>query len=111
MTLAAVLENFVPPFPADMLIRFGGLVIGHAGAPICLAALVVWLGKVAGALAVYGLGRPYGPQFLSGLWGRVLLRPRQLVSLTAFYRRYGIGVIFVSRFLPFVRAVVPVSTT
>jgi alkaline phosphatase len=37
-----------------------------------------------------------------------MLQPRQLASLDAFYRRYGFSVIFVSRFLPMFRALVPV---
>lgn len=108
MALAAALENLVPPVPADAVILFGGFLLGRAGGQVWLAALVVWLSNVAGALLVYGAGRRYGMRFFAGRWGRVLLRPGQLSSLAAFYRRYGFAVIFVSRFLPVFRAVVPV---
>src|SRR5690606_19160588 len=40
--------------------------------------------------------------------GRMILHPGQIERLSAFYRRFGIGVVFVSRFLPMFRAVVPV---
>jgi hypothetical protein len=40
-------------------------------------------------------------------WGRLILQPQQLQKLDDFYRRRGTIVIFVSRFLPMFRAVVP----
>ncbi|HLL47127.1 MAG TPA: VTT domain-containing protein, partial [Longimicrobiaceae bacterium] len=39
--------------------------------------------------------------------GRLILQPQQLQKLDDFYRRRGTIVIFVSRFLPMFRAVVP----
>ncbi len=108
MALAAMLENLVPPVPADLVILFGGFLLGQAGERIWLAALLVWLNNVAGALVVYGLGRRYGMRFFAGRWGRMLLRPAQLAELAGFYQRYGLLVIFVSRFLPVFRAVVPI---
>jgi len=108
MAVAALLENLVPPVPADVVILFGGFLLGQAGGRVWLAALLVWLSNVAGALVVYGIGRRYGMRFFAGRWGRMLLRPGQLSALAAFYARYGFAVIFVSRFLPVFRAVVPI---
>lgn len=106
--LAAALENLVPPIPADVVVLFGGVLAGRGGADVFLVFLAVWLCNVGGALLVYGFGRRHGPRFFEGGWGRLLLRPRQLVRLNDFYRRFGFGVILVSRFLPMFRAVVPV---
>jgi membrane protein DedA with SNARE-associated domain len=106
--LAAALENLVPPIPADMVILFGGFLVGKGGGRLWLAFLVVWLCNVAGALLVYGIGRRYGVDFFAGRLGRYLLQPRQLASLSAFYHRYGFGVLFLSRFLPMFRSIVPV---
>lgn len=104
----AALENIVPPIPADVVVVFGALLAARGGARPEWVFLCVWGSNVAGALVVYGLGRRYGLSFFRGRWGRLLLNPRQLVGLSAFYRRYGVGVILVSRFLPMFRAVVPV---
>lgn len=104
----ALAENLVPPVPADVVALFGGLLAGRGDARLPLVFLVVWGANVAGALLVYLVGRRYGAEFFAGRWGRMLLRPQQLESLDAFYRRFGFGVIFVSRFLPMFRAVVPV---
>lgn len=108
LALAAGLENVIPPIPADVIVLFGGLLAGRGMAEPALVFPAVWIGNVAGALLVYGIGRRHGFGFFQGRWGRLLLKPGQLERLSAVYRRYGFGVIFVSRFLPMFRAVVPV---
>lgn len=106
--LFAGLENIVPPVPADVIALAGGFLAGRGVIDPWLAFLVVWLANVGTALLTYGLGRRYGPGFFSGRIGRIILQPGQLSRLAAFYGRYGARVIFVSRFLPGFRAVVPV---
>jgi membrane protein DedA with SNARE-associated domain len=106
--LVAALENLVPPIPADMVILLGGFLVGQGAGRLWLAFLVVWSCNVAGALLVYGVGRRYGAGFFAGRLGRYLLQPRQLASLSMFYHRYGFGVLFLSRFLPVFRSLVPV---
>jgi membrane protein DedA with SNARE-associated domain len=105
--LVAALENIVPPIPADVVILFGGFLAGQGAAPLWSVFLAVWIGNVTGALVVYAAGRMYGARFFAGRIGRLLLRPRQLASLSGFYQQYGFGVIFVSRFMPVFRSVVP----
>lgn len=104
----SALENVVPPVPADVVVVFGGVLAGQGIAQPAAVFLVVWLSNVAGALLVYAVGWRYGPAFFSGRLGALLLNPGQLRRLGHFYRRYGFGIIFVSRFLPMFRAVVPV---
>jgi membrane protein DedA with SNARE-associated domain len=70
--------------------------------------LATWGGNVATALIVYGSARRFGPQFFSRGPGSRLLRPRQLHRLAVFYQRWGPWAIFITRFLPGFRAVVPV---
>jgi membrane protein DedA with SNARE-associated domain len=108
LALVAALENLVPPIPADVVILFGGFLVGQGASRLWLAFLVVWLSNVGGALFVYRLGSTYGPGFFSGRLGQYLLKPRQLASLNTLYHRFGFAVIFLSRFLPVFRSVVPV---
>jgi membrane protein DedA with SNARE-associated domain len=103
----ALVENVFPPVPADVVALFGGFLAGHGGADAWGVFLVVWLSNVIGALFVYWVGRTYGARFFATHWGGYLLRPHQVRKLDAFYRRRGTVVIFVSRFLPMFRAVVP----
>lgn len=104
---AAALENLIPPIPADVVILLGGFLAGHGAARVWAVFLVVWLSNVAGAMLVFAIGRRYGAGFFSGRWGRMVLQRHQLDSLDGLYRRHGFLVIFVSRFLPMFRAVVP----
>ena len=106
--LFATLENLVPPVPADVVVLFGSVLAARGGARLELVFLVVWLCNDAGAMIVYFVGRHYGAAFFEGRWGRLLLKPGQVESLSGFYQRWGFWVIFVSRFLPMFRAVVPV---
>jgi membrane protein DedA with SNARE-associated domain len=103
----AALENIVPPVPADVIVLFGGLLAGRGRLDPWTVFFVVWSANVFGALLVYGVGRRYGPGFFAGRVGGMLLRPRQVVALGSFYQRFGFSVIFLSRFLPMFRAVVP----
>lgn len=106
--LAAGLENIVPPIPADVVVVVGSGLAVRAGTHLVLLFLAVWIGNVGGALLVYLLGRRYGMRFFHGRIGRFLLRPGQLEAVNRAYHRYGFVMIFLSRFLPMFRAVVPV---
>lgn len=106
--VAAGVENVVPPIPADVVVLVGSVLATQAGAHLGLLFLAVWIGNVVGALLVYGVGRRYGFAFFQGRLGRLLLRPEQIATVGVFYRRFGFPVIFLSRFLPMFRAIVPV---
>jgi membrane protein DedA with SNARE-associated domain len=106
--LGAALENVVPVIPADTFVILGGFIAAQGRADPVAVFFATWGGNVATALIVYGLAWRHGPQFFSGGSGRRLLKPRQLHRLAVFYRRWGPGAIFLTRFLPGFRAVVPV---
>ena len=104
----AALENIVPPVPADVIALFGGFLAGQGVVDPWAAFLIVWTSNVASALLVYWGGRRYGVGFFQGRIGRMILHPRQMEKLSHFYTKHGMKVIFVSRFLPAFRAVVPI---
>lgn len=104
----AAIENVFPPVPADVVALTGGFLAGRGAVNPWIAFLIVWLANVAGALLVYGIGKRYGAGFFRSRFGRILLHPDQLDKLSRLYDKHGVKVIFVSRFLPAFRAVVPV---
>ncbi|MCJ7627348.1 MAG: DedA family protein, partial [Longimicrobiales bacterium] len=57
---------------------------------------------------VYWLGIRLGRPFFQVGLGRHLLNPAQLRRLGTFYQRWGLPAIFFARFLPGLRAMVPV---
>jgi len=66
-----------------------------------------WIPNVASAAGTYWIARTVGRDFAATATGRRLLPPATLAALERSYRRHHVWAIFVSRFLPGYRAVVP----
>lgn len=108
--VGAALENFIPAVPADTFVALGGLLAGAGvgGLEVGWVFLGTWTFNAGGALLIYGLSHKYGRPFFEDGLGRHLLRPHQMERVAAFYHRWGTPAIFFSRFLPGIRAVVPI---
>ena len=106
--VGAAVENVLPVVPADTFVVFGGFVAGLGAGHPAAVFLSVWGLNVAGAMAVYWIGRRHGPRFFREGAGRHLLAAGQMGRLEAFYARWGVAAIFAGRFLPGFRALVPV---
>jgi len=99
-------ENFFPPFPSDAVIAFGSFLADRAHGSPFTVFLLAWFGNVAGAGVTYTLGRRFG--------AKVFLRrieryagPDAEDRIKKLHKKYGFTGLFVSRFLPGVRAIVP----
>ena len=104
--LAAAVENIFPPFPADTVVAFGSFLAARGNGSAVGSFLSTWIGNVTGAMAMYALGRRYGAEAVERRFakkgkGDAERRFRDL------YQRYGLVAIFLTRFLPGVRAIVP----
>lgn len=106
--LGAAIENVFPPIPADTFVLFGAFLATQGRADSWLVFAATLTGNVMTALMTYGLARRYGRPIFRTRVGHMILRPGQIDQIEAFYSRYGIWTIFFSRFLPGLRAVVPV---
>jgi membrane protein DedA with SNARE-associated domain/uncharacterized tellurite resistance protein B-like protein len=104
--LAAV-ENVVPPVPSDAAVALGAFLSNRGLTQPLGVFLVTWVANLAGAAAVYLVARRYGRRLFATGVGRRLLAPRSLAIIEREYLRFGVIGIFVSRFLPGIRAVVP----
>ena len=103
LAVSAAIENFFPPFPADTVVAFGSFYAARVhGSPVA-SFLATWGGNVAGAMGVYALGRRYGAGWLQRRFGEAKGREK----IEDSYRRHGVLALFLSRFLPGVRALVP----
>jgi membrane protein DedA with SNARE-associated domain len=106
--LGAAVENVVPPIPADTFVLLGAFLAESGRATPQLIFLVTWVANVGSAVGVYMLAHRFGEGFFATRIGHLLLQPRQLQEIGRFYVRWGSPAIFVSRFLPAFRAMVPV---
>jgi membrane protein DedA with SNARE-associated domain len=105
MALSAV-ENVFPPVPADTAVALGAFLARRGEISVVPLAVLCWLSNTASAAWTYFLARRHGAAFFETGWGRRLLPPTALVALQKAYAKYGVAAIFVSRFLPGVRAAV-----
>lgn len=99
-------ENFFPPFPSDAVIAFGSFLADRAHGSAITVFLLGWFGNVAGAGITYTLGRTFGSKaFLRRI--EKYAGPDAEVRIKRLHKKYGFMGLFVSRFLPGVRAIVP----
>lgn len=105
MALLAAAENIFPPIPADVLIALGAFLAARSDASPIPAFLTVLLGNVAGAMAMYAVGRKYGAAWTEK---RFHLKHKETAddSLSRLYARYGLFALAIGRFIPGVRAIV-----
>jgi membrane protein DedA with SNARE-associated domain/uncharacterized tellurite resistance protein B-like protein len=107
LALLAAVENVIPPVPSDAAVALGAFLSNRGLTTPLGVFLVTWIANLAGASAVYFVARRYGRSLFATATGRRLLAPRSLAIIEREYLRFGVAGIFVSRFLPGIRAVVP----
>ena len=104
----AAVENILPAVPADTFVVLGGFLAAVGDLHARWVFAVTWVGNVTSALLMVRVGRTHGSTFFEVGWGRKLLNPHQMRRMAVFYSRFGYMAIFLTRFLPGLRAVVPV---
>lgn len=105
MALSA-LENVFPPVPADVAVVLGAFLARRAGHSPVVVGLLCWAANTATSGALYFYARAQGRGWLETGWAARLLPPDAVRALETAYARHGMLGIFVSRFLPGVRAAV-----
>jgi membrane protein DedA with SNARE-associated domain len=106
LALFAALENVFPPLPTDTVVAFGTWLAARGEGSAVGAFLSTWLGNVAGAAAMYEVGRRHGTTWMRRKFPR-LADPQGEARLRTMYSRYGLAALVLSRFIPGVRALVP----
>lgn len=105
--ILASVENIFPPVPADTAVAIGAF-LSNAGAISAAAVFgITWAANVSSAAGVYFTARTVGRKFFTGRLGTRLLKPEAMARIERIYARHGTWGIFISRFIPGVRAVIP----
>lgn len=108
LIVGAAVENVVPAVPADTFVALGGFLSGAGDLNVWWVATGTITSNILGAIAVYRVSRTHGAGFFRRGFGKRLLLPHQMDRLSNFYDDWGVLAVFASRFLPGLRAIVPV---
>jgi membrane protein DedA with SNARE-associated domain len=106
MGLFAAVENVFPPVPADTVVALGSWLAARGQGSPLWAFLATWIGNVAGAAAMYFVGRRHGSAWMHRRFP-ALADARNERRLRELHGRYGAGALVLSRFIPGVREIVP----
>jgi membrane protein DedA with SNARE-associated domain len=108
LTMGAAIENIVPAVPADTFVALGGFLAGAGDLNVWWVAIGTITANVLGAIGVFYVSRRHGAGFFRRGFGKRLMSPHQMERMGTFYERWGVLAMFGSRFLPGLRAIVPV---
>ena len=106
--IGAAVENVIPAVPADTFVALGGFLSAFGPLDSRLIFAVTWSLNVVSALVMYRVGYTHGRPFFMQGWGQRVLKNHQMDRMARFYERWGTWAIFWTRFLPGLRAVVPI---
>ncbi len=103
MALSAT-ENVFPPVPADVAVVLGAFLSQRGETSAALVGVLCWMANTASSAAMFFYARNKGKAFFDTGWPRRLMPPRAVQALEGAYARHGVFGIFLSRFLPGLRA-------
>ena len=105
MALSA-LENVFPPVPADVAVVLGAFLAQHGLTSAPVLGALCWLANTASSAAMFFYARRRGRRFFETGWRGKLVPPEAMAAIEKAYARHGVLGIFISRFLPGIRAAV-----
>lgn len=100
------IEGVFPPMPADLLVALGSFLAARQGANLYVTIAVIVGGMSLGCSVVYWLARRYGSVWMHAQLKRFGVDSAER-QLEALYGRYGLGALFIGRFVPGLRMFVP----
>jgi membrane protein DedA with SNARE-associated domain len=106
LVVLSAVENVFPPVPADVAVVLGAFLARQGTVSAPLLGVLCWMGNTASSAAMFYYARAHGRRFFETGWPRRLMAPAAMAELEQAYARHGVYGIFLSRFLPGIRAAV-----
>lgn len=111
--LLIFIENVFPPIPSEVILLFGGALTLSTLMEVPGVILAATLGSLAGAVALYALGRGLGLDRLKTLFagrlGRILhFHSEQVEDAFEWFGRYQNRAVFICRCVPVVRSLISI---
>lgn len=104
--VATFIEGVFPPAPSDVIVAVGAFLAARRGMNLHVTIAVIVGGMTLGATVVYWFARRYGSVWMHGQLKRFGVDTAER-RLEALYGRYGLGALFLGRFVPGLRMLVP----
>lgn len=106
LALMSFIEAIFPPVPADVVVALGSFLAARQGASLYLTIAVIVGGMAVGSTLIYWIARRYGAVWMHAQLKRFGVDNAER-QLEALYGRYGLGALFIGRFVPGLRMFVP----
>ena len=106
LALVSFIEAIFPPIPADVIVALGAFLAARNEANLLITVAVIVGGMSVGATLVYWVARRYGAAWMHERLRRLGVDTAER-RLEALYGRYGLGALFIGRFVPGLRMFVP----
>lgn len=103
VALLMAIESACIPLPSEIIMPFGGYVLGTSMSKLLLVATAGALGCNIGSIPPYLLGAWGGRPAIERFGRYVLLNGHDLDRAENFFERYGGGAVLIGRLLPVVR--------
>jgi len=101
----AYIENVFPPSPSDVIVVFGGYLVGLGTIDFTLALVLTTIGSITGFMTMYKVGDWFGEAIIEKK--RFTFLPLESIhKVEEWFRKYGYWVIVANRFMSGTRAVV-----
>lgn len=101
-------ENIVPPIPGDMIVVFGGYLVGLGNLSFVMVVALSTIGGALGFMSLYCVGYQIGDAVLEP--GRLKWIPKkQVIKAQKWLTRWGYGVVAFNRFLSGFRSVISLT--
>lgn len=113
MALLIAVENLFPPIPSEVILTFGGFLTTRTALDVWWVVVWATLGAVAGALALYGVGRALGGErmraLLAGPWGKRLgFDAEAAARAAAWFEQKGAKTVLFCRCVPILRSLISI---
>lgn len=101
-------ENVIPPIPGDLVVVFGGYLVGVGTLDFWLVVLLATVGGAVGFMTMYAVGRRIGAAVFDP--DRLTWLPKkQIHDVRHWIHRWGYGVVAANRFLSGARSVIALT--
>jgi membrane protein DedA with SNARE-associated domain len=102
------LESMITPVPSEAVMPFAGFLVQEGKFSFGLVVLFATLGSLAGSFISYYAGAYGGKPFVKKFGRYFFLDLHDLELTEKFFKRYGDGTVFVSRFIPVIRHLISI---